>query len=268
MNKLIVGMTFRDYRIDKGPYNAETLLQKFNKTIQEALPISGVPGDNNTLYVFMAPEYYFLKTKIVNTESTNVIRMPLSEREKNTIRDGLRNLANNNKNLLIVGGTVYWVGKPANGIHPVYNTALICHQHKCIEVDKSSWYPETELRNDIKFLGYKCKSDQQNINPFFIITMGSKTLSCGIDICADFFSNSQTKNHPLLDLHFVVANIIRDFGEKYNPQIRIKKDGFFLMCNAGDISYSKVMRKNDKGLIKPCGCTGSGPNWGLWELSV
>jgi hypothetical protein len=201
--------------------------------------LGAAPQPLPTLRIFLAPEYFFRK----NWARSQAANFPTAynEGEWFSIRDGLLQLSQLYQNLLLIGGSVFWLPESSGrlvkkALHveraPIRHSIVVAHAGNLVLI--------YDKKNDCMEL----QQFETNLYYRFMpgVMAGTFTcdgLQCGVETCLDHDMRQLAKDGAAnLDLQIIVSNTVL-----VKPQNVIANNtGFVLHCNA-ELSANLARRR-------------------------
>ncbi len=190
-------------------------------------------GATNPFYIFVAPEYYFVKNS-AGAGNNEVWTLHTAD-EKRTIFEELRALSGRYKRFLLAPGTVSWCQprKVAQGArtHDGWNTAAIFYEGKLKHEYDKIMDDGVFARTTANVLFQKGQKSQ-------LFTVES--LRFGIEICGDFNEgNLRSEARPeSLDFEIMLSATNRhSFDEASIAKVPIRNGGYFIHSDSDNANF-------------------------------
>jgi hypothetical protein len=241
--ELLVGMCNLDGPIRIPSDNWQMRLQDLRNAMDQAfgLPVPNLysppaplalgpaPAPPPTLRIFLAPEYFFRKNR--GRSQAASIPTTYTQGEWFGIQDGLLQLSQRYANLLLMGGSVFWLPESRGrlvkkALHieraPIRHSIVVAHAGNLLLI--------YDKKNDCNEL-YQFETNlyYQFMPGMVAGTFTCDGLQCGVETCVDHATGQLAKDGAAnLDLQIIVSNTVA----VHTPNVVANNTGFVLHCNA------------------------------------
>jgi hypothetical protein len=219
-----------------GTKNASQRLSEMKVAIQQAYgqltSYAGLAKATNPFYVFVAPEYYFVKAETTAGvgKDARIAWTLYTETEKKQIFEELRGLSARYKRYLVAPGSLAWF-KPAKApqdgrTKDGWNTAPVFYEGKLKHEYDKIFDDGTCSRNttDVRF-------QKGNKSQLFTV----ESLKFGIEVCGDFEHGNLGKEArgPSLDFELMLSATNRHgFDENMIAKVPVRDGGYFIHADS------------------------------------
>lgn len=205
------------------PWSLQTKNQRLATAVQDAYGVMHGAAQRMALdaprYVFVAPEYYYIKDQSFALYDTN---------ERDQIYQFVGGLTTGRPRLAVIPGTVNYKVPPPGPV-PLgakafagYSATPVFHGNQAIHVyDKKFNDGNIDRETDAKFI----RGTRLQSFPLF-------ALSCGLEVCGDLGEENLSQEAQNLDLEILMSCTIgHNFMTENFGKIAVRDGGYFVHCD-------------------------------------
>lgn len=203
-------------------------------------------GVKDPLFVFTAPEYYFVKD--VRVDRTGVHMELYDKTEKDTIYSGLKQISAAHKKMVLLPGTVHWktprkipTGRNNVRVFDGINVAPVLYKGS-VEFEYEKKFDDGSCREQTPDVAFRAGNGEQ--------TFKLQGVRFGIEVCGDFEESrlAAATDKPLDVEIYMSATNPHAFTDDYMARIPVRNGGYLIHCDAsGEASKNGVWLINRGG---------------------